>query len=431
METNLKALKEQVNKLKAEKKQILMDSIEKRGLTSEDMEKRASIDTLINELEKEIEAEELRRATVAEKAPAVEHKVVLTQDEARELEVRRAYKGLVDNMYGVDSAEAREFRAQPNDPMLRDPNGKNIIPTNLVQEILTALEYHSEIFAQVRKFPAQAGELALPARFVNGKAGFVGENESIKAISQSYEIIKLSQKRCGAYTKVTRQFLLDAEFDMIREIIDVLAEEMAEGIEYAIFCGNVASADAGKSFDGIYNHIADTAGALTKEQILGTGAQAKRLIRKVETAASNTLTTDDLMNTVTTLHTKYQPTARWTMTHEFYQACCLIKDALGHHIVQSENINGKPATTLFGFPIVITNSMVPASESDDSKKLLAYFGDLGKAYAMMVKKDIAMYRVDNDTDSILKATELLAIDCHMDGTVYNPEAVVALCNKAE
>ena len=418
MANQIKALKEKINSLKDEQKSIVENALnEVRTKTSEE-------DARYNEIEEEIRGLEDVLAKANEERYNPENKVenVKEDDKMSNMEKReRLIKGMKDILTDVPSAEAEEFRAAANTEVngitlpTSAPAGKNIIPTELADEILLKLEEHSDIFARVRKYPSVEGNLNLPARIKTGECGFVGENEAVKAIKVKYEVVTLTQKRCGAFARVTRQLMLDAAFDMMSQVIEVLVDDLAKSMERAIFQGNPGE----KSFDGINNHIHTADTALTEEDILKS-----RKILNVASANQDVVTADDLMKVYVSLHPSFLASAKWTMSRDFFNKIAMLKDGNGNFLLQSGIINGKPNYSLFGSPVEITDEL-----GGTDKFLNCYFGDLGKAYAMMIKRGMTIARVNSDTEAILHATELVAIDIFADGTVVNPQAVVAFTNK--
>ncbi len=414
MSNPIKALKEKINAKKDEQKALVEKAIcETRGQTSEEKEQYDALESEIRELE-----DTLAKANEQRYNP--ENKVVEIKEEPKMEKRELLLNGLKDILTGVESAEAQEFRATANTDVngiglpTDAPTGKNIVPTVLADEILTKLEEHSNIFAKVRKYPSTVGNLDLPARITTGKCGFVGENEAISAIKIKYEVVSLTQKRCGAFMRVTRQLMLDSAFDIMKQVLEVLIDDLAIAMERAIFQGNPSQ----KEFDGLNNHIKATTGDLTDDELL-----KQRKILRNETASADAITADDLMKTYLSLHPNFVSGASWTMNRKTFNTIALFKDGVGNFLVQSGVINGKPNYTLFGSPIEISDEIGQGTDN----KLLCYFGDLSKAYAMMVKKGMTIYKVNGDTEAVVHATELVAIDIFADGTVVNPQAVVALC----
>lgn len=418
---NIKALKEKLSVLEAENMKIVETAVnETRGLKAEEKTRKEEIAEEIRGLEEMIEMANSMRFNPANKVVEKEENKMDNGLKGIDRELR----GLTDVLRGVDSEYSREIRNANNSINgvtlpTGAGTGENIIPTSISDQILTALEQHSDIFARVRKFNSATGNLDLPARLTRGEGGFVGENQALQAITMKYEIVTLTQKRVGAFMQITRQLILDSAFDINSQVIEVLTEKMAHAIEKAIFQGLTSN----KEFDGINNHIKTTTVKPTEIEIA-----KQRLIRRMETSTAGVITPDDLMRTYQALPQKFRASARWTMTPDVYEAIVLLKDGNGNFILQNSVVNGEPMETLWGKAVEVTEEMV---EEANAKKIQLYFGDLGACYTMVVKQGITMRRVNSDTNSVLNATELVAIDAHMDGTVDNPQTVVALCAKSE
>lgn len=410
---NIKALKEKIATLQNEDLALVEGAVnEVRGLNEQEIERRGAISKEIKGLEALLEECNNARFNPVNKVEKGENKVEELKGIDREI------RGLTDILRDINSEYAQEIRgAEPNGIGLPTsaPASKNIIPTTISKQILTKLEEHSSIFARVKKVTSATGNLELPARLTTGKSGFVGENEALKAINVKYEVVTLTQKRVGAYMQVTRQLILDSAFDIMSQVIEVLTKDMANAIERAIFQGNPSN----KEFDGINNHIKADTSAVTDEEFA-----KQRKIRRLETTGTNIISLDDIMKTYQALPTKFRAKAMWTMTPETYAAVALLKDGNGNFVLQNSIVNGAPMETLFGKAIEVSQEIV---DSSNTPKLALYFGDLGECYTMVIKKAISLSRVNSDTQSVLNATEMVAIDTHMDGTVDNPQSVVALC----
>ena len=420
----VKAIKEKINALKDEQKALLENAIaEVRCQSDEEKESYEKINLEIRELEDLLAKADKERFNPENK---INEKVEETKMENKELMLQ----GLKDVLANKNTEAAAEYRAFPT--TAGDINGlgggsthnvgkAEIVPTTISDIILTKMEEYSDIFNVVKKIPTTAGDLALPARVVNGDCAFVGENAALSAIKVEYKVIKMTQKRCGAFMRVTRQLLNDSAFDIVSQCLEVLAEEMAIALEKAIFQG-----DGTTSFKGLCKFINAAEGAVSESDL----AQ-HRYIERVEAAdGSGAITVDDLMKLYLHLHPSYVAGAKFYFSRENFNKIAMLKDGNGNFLLQSGVINGRPGYTLFGSPVVVTNNMGANTASSDSK-LLGYFGDMSKAYGVMIKQGMNIATVNNDTEAVMYATELIAVDMFADGTVLDPQAVVAFAMNAE
>lgn len=418
----VKAIKEKINALKDEQKSLLENAIEEvRGQSDEEKDSYEQINKEIQELE-----DLLAKANEERFNP--ENKIVEKMEERKMENKELMLQGLKDVLAHKNTEAANEYRAYPT--TAGDINGlgggsthnagQNIVPTTISDIILTKMEEYSDVFNVVKKIPTTVGDLALPARVVNGDCAFVGENAALGAIKVEYKVIKMTQKRCGAFLRVTRQLLNDSAFDIVSQCLEVLAEEMAIALEKAIFQG-----DGTTSFKGLCKFINASEGAISESDL----AQ-HRYIERVENASAEAITADDLMKLYLHLHPSYVANAKFYVSREIFNKIAMIKDGNGNFLLQSGVINGRPGYTLFGAPVVVTNLIGINTASSDSK-LLGYFGDLSKAYGVMIKQGMNIATVNNDTEAVMYATELIAVDMFADGTVLDPQAVVAFAKNGE
>lgn len=419
----VKAIKEKINALKDEQKNILENAVlEVRSQTEEEKESYNKIENEIRELEEKL-------AEANEERFKPENKIIEKMEDVKMENKEIMLQGLKDVLTDKNTEAAAEFRAFPT--TAGDINGlgggsthnagQNIVPTTISDIILKKMEEYSDIFNVVKKIPTTVGDLALPARIVNGDCAFVGENAALSAIKVEYKVIKLTQKRCGAFMRVTRQLLNDAAFDIVSQCLEVLAEEMAIALEKAIFQG-----DGVNSFKGLCKFIKPTEGAVSEAELA-----TNRYIERVEAADGvGAITSDDLMKLYLTLHPSYVAGAKFYFSRANFNKIAMLKDGNGNYLLQSGIINGRPGYTLFGSQVVVTNNMGANTASADSK-LLGYFGDMSKAYGVMIKEGMGISRVNGDTEAVMYATELIAVDMFADGTVLDPQAVVAFAMNAE
>lgn len=426
---NVKALMEQKNKLVEENLALCeLMTKEVRSLNDEEDALYTKNEAEIQKLERDIKRLNDQRFNPENKVEEKEIKdmgannnEVRTKEEILEIEKR----GLTDILAGrYDTEAAKEFRAHENVNGIKyptgDPTGANIIPDTLVLDFLEKVEEHSAVYSRVVKYPVTVGNIELPMELLNGDCGFVGEDEAVGAITMKYKTIKLTQKRIGASMKLTRQLIIDAGFPIVDRALSALAKKMAIAIERHIFQGDTSK---GEDFDGLNVHVQAAVGPISD-----TDLATKRPIKRVEVGTKGTISVDDLMKAYTALHPSFLANSMWTMSREAYNEIAALKDGNGHFYVQNGIVNGKPTPTIFNRPVEISDEML---DSENAKKIKLYFGDLGEAYGMMIKKGVQIYRVNGDSQNVLNATELLVIDMHGDGAVVNPQSVVALCDQPE
>ena len=106
------------------------------------------------------------------------------------------------------------------------------------------------------------------------------------------------------------------------------------------------------------------------------------------------------------------------MSREYFNIVAKLKDGNNHPYLQNGVVNGKLSYTLFGAPVIVTDSL-----KSDTPIL---FGSVEQAYAVMIKKGFALQHVTGDTQQALRGSQLLVLDGYMDGAVYNPQAIAKL-----
>lgn len=268
--------------------------------------------------------------------------------------------------------------------------GAAVIPTSVADIIVMKMEEVSPAFKQAKRFPTVNGDLRIPVENDNITAGFFGEGEAILTKDMTLDSITLKQKRVGAAIQLTQQLVNEQSIDINAYASDLLGRRTGKRIEQSIFTG-----DGVEEFKGI---------------LLEDGI--------VEVQSTGVITYDDLLELHTSIHPEFIDGAAFYMSRNFFNGISKLKDAIGHYYMQNGVVNGKLTYTLFGSPVYVTDAL--------TEEAPVVFANMEAAYSIMVKKDLALTSVANDTESALRGTRLLVLDAYMDGAVYNKQAVSKL-----
>ncbi|MGG1916039.1 phage major capsid protein [Priestia megaterium] len=374
---NLKAMIEKRNGLLAEADEMV-NAAEKevRSLTDEENTKFEGLTKEIEDLNKQISEEEVRR----KEGETIEEKLEERQMEtnAKELEIR----GLEQYLRRQDGDEVRALQMTTQ--------GGALMPENVEGSIILKMEESSPVFARARKFASVAGSLKIAKETSGTVAGFVGEGENVMEGAISFDDVKLTQKRVGAAISLSNQLINDAAANVVDYSINLLSRRAAKAVEKSVLNGV-----GGEEFNGI---IAETEIA----HVDVTGAVG----------------VDQLLDVYNAIHPDFLGGATFIMQRKFFNQIAKLKDGNGHFYMQNGVINGKLTYTLFGAEIIVTDAL------PDATPLL--FGSIEEAYAIMIKKGFALQHVTGDTTQALRGSQLLVLDGYMDGAVYNPQALVKL-----
>ncbi|KZZ86231.1 phage major capsid protein [Bacillus sp. SJS] len=271
-------------------------------------------------------------------------------------------------------------------------DGTAVIPENVADVIVKKMEEVSPAFSQAKKFESVAGSLKIPREKDGITGGFFGEGELIVEEQLQFDHVELKQKRIGAAIAITNQMVNDSAVDIVAYTQDLLARRLAKTAEKAIFNG-----DGAKEFTGILSDV-DVV-EITADQ------------------NSNPISPDVFFELHTAIHPDFLDGAAFYMTRTFFNEVAKMKDNNGHAYMQNGVVNGKIMYTLLGQPVHVTEALTTDNP--------VIFANMAAAYAVMVKKDMALQNVV-DTTNVLRGSRLLVLDGYMDGAVYNPQSISKL-----
>ena len=373
---NLKELKEKRNSLLDSADEVVKSAeLEVRSLTETEETQFNTIETEIREIDKEIKELESRQFD----GEKIEIKKEKREMEQNEKEIR----GLEQYLRRQDGEEKRALNTT-ND-------GGTLIPETIEGTIVLKMEETSPIFAQARKFNSEAGNLNIAKETSDSVAGFVGEGEDMATQNKiSFEEVKLTQKRVGAAISLSNQLIKDAAVNVVDYSVNLLARRTAKAVEKSILLGNGTDGFKGIIHDGEVENVA------------------------VEGAVA----IDSLLELYNKVHPEFLDGAGYIMSRNFFNKIAKFKDDNGHFYLQNGIVNGKLSYTLFGAPIVVTDSL--------TDEVPVLFGSVEQAYAVMIKQGFSLQHITGDTTQALRGSQLLVLDGYMDGAVYNPQAIAKM-----
>lgn len=266
-----------------------------------------------------------------------------------------------------------------------------VLPTWVSESIVKKMSDTSPIVAQSMMFKTANGSLRIPAEIGNTPAGFFGEGQSVNEESFQLEHLDLEPKRISAAIGITKNVIYDAGVNMLEFVSDKLARKAGDAMELSIFNGDGSET----GFHGILNEQ----GVATV-----TGSSEPSLI--------------EINNLINAIHPAYQANASFYMNKEYFEKVSNWTDANGRPLLETVVVNGRILRVLFGFPVYQTAS-IPADQP-------IVFVNAKDAYALLMRNNATIQRVQADTKQALRGSELIFLDAYMDGKVYNKQAVAKM-----
>ena len=392
---NLKEIEARIAEIKNE--------LETRGaeLSVEESNKLVDEAEQLNEQRKAlVEAAEKRNAALANIA-AGEGKTVRTfaapngaapeqdDDKYASMAYRKAFMQYVTRGTAIPA----EYRGNAN---TKTTDVGNVIPTTVVDQIISKLENVGGILALVTK-TAYKGGVAIPKNSVKPVATWVAEGagsdkQKLAVGSVTFAYHKL---RCAVSVSLEVDTMSITAFEAY--LVRVIVEAMTKKLEESIIKGSGSGEPTG---------------------IINTAADEGESIATVNVAA---LSYAALIDAEAELPEEYEGNAKWCMSKKTFMGFIGLVDENGQPIARvNHGLDGKVERYLLGREVVCTQHLPSFAAAETNAKFGFLFDftnyDLNTNYAMGVKK----YE-DNDTDDQITKAIMLA-----DGKVVDYYGLVLL-----
>lgn len=277
-----------------------------------------------------------------------------------------------------------------------DTEGGYLVPDEFERKLVDALQEES-IFRQMATIiKTSNGDRKIPIVTSKGEAVWMDEEEQYTLSDDAFGQASLSAYKLGTAIKISEELLNDSVFDLPSYIAKEFARRIGAKEEEAFFVGD----GKGKP-TGIFN-------------VTG-GAQDG------VTAASATISFDDVMELFYSLRSSYRKKAVWVLNDSTVKALRKLKDSTGNYIWQPSVSAGVPDTIL-NRPYK-TSSYVP--EVKAGNKCMA-FGDF--SYYWIADRQGRSFKRLNELFAMTGQVGFLASQ-RLDGKLILPEAVKTLTIK--
>ena len=277
-----------------------------------------------------------------------------------------------------------------------DTEGGYLVPDEFERKLVDALQEES-IFRQMATIiKTSNGDRKIPIVTSKGEAVWMDEEEQYSLSDDAFGQASLSAYKLGTAIKISEELLNDSVFDLPSYIAKEFARRIGAKEEEAFFVGD----GKGKP-TGIFN-------------VTG-GAQDG------VTAASATISFDDVMELFYSLRSPYRKKAVWVLNDSTVKALRKLKDSTGNYIWQPSVSAGVPDTIL-NRPYK-TSSYVP--EVKAGNKCMA-FGDF--SYYWIADRQGRSFKRLNELFAMTGQVGFLASQ-RLDGKLILPEAVKTLTIK--
>lgn len=301
---------------------------EERAFTEEEDKKFSDTEAEIRALDKTIEAEERAKGIKSNVIPAVDYKPEERAEDVEKAE-ERAFS---------DFIKGKVVEMRTGEQNIDTTNNGAIIPTTIANRIIDTVKEICPILAGADIYRVK-GNLKIP-KWTKANTthditvGYASEFTELVADSGKFISVDLGGYLAGALTLIGRSIENNSAFDLTAFVIRKMAEKISEFIEGELLKGTGSNAAEG----------------------------ALRTTNAVTAADDVTVSLDDLIKVQAAVKSVYQRNACWTMNTNTFTALKLMKDGVGHPLLQEDVTQDFPYR-LLGKPVYISDNMPDIAKS--------------------------------------------------------------------
>lgn len=338
----LKALTEQ----RAEKQnemETLLNTVkaEERAFTPEESELFKKLESEIGLINETISAITKGRELTEEPKEEEKEEEKQAEDEEKENEERAMQEEKAFERYirGILTEERAEVNLTKGD------NG-SVIPVSIAKKIIKKAYDISPILEKSTKYNVK-GKLEIPYYSETSTAkvnmAYATEFTSLESNIGKFTNIELTGFLAGALAKISKSLVNNSDFNIVNEVINIMAEAIALFVEKELIRG-------------------------TEDKVEGLKKGVKL---EVKTESENVITSDEIIKTKRKLKQRFQKNAIWIMSPETLTAIALLKDANGRYLLQDDLTNDF-SYTLLGKPVYESDNMDEIGKG----KTPIFYGDM-------------------------------------------------------
>ena len=356
---NLKTLTEQRADKQTEM-ETLLNKVEgeQRAFTDEENELFTQLETEINNITNTIDSikkgrELTEEPSEEEKKEEKEEESEMKEEEEKVAQEERAFERFIRGVLAEERADVN---------LTKGDNGA-VIPTSIAKKIIKQVYDISPILEKSTKYNVK-GKLEIPYYSESDGAkvnmAYATEFTSLESNVGKFTNIELTGFLAGALAKISKSLVNNSDFNIVQEVINIMAESIAMFVEKELIHG-------------------------TESKVDGLKAGVKL---SVTSASANEITADEIIKTKRKVKQRFQKNAIWIMSPETLTAIALLKDANGRYLLQ-DDITNDFGYTLLGKPVYESDNM----DDIGAEKTVIYYGDMsGLATKFVEELEIEVLR---------------------------------------
>jgi len=338
----LKALTEQ----RAEKQnemETLLNTVkaEERAFTPEESELFKKLESEIGLINETISAitkgRELTEEPKEDEKPAEEeNKDEETENEERAMQEEKAFEKYIRGILAEERADVN---------LTKGDNG-SVIPVSIAKKIIKKAYDISPILEKSTKYNVK-GKLEIPYYSETSTAkvnmAYATEFTSLESNIGKFTNIELTGFLAGALAKISKSLVNNSDFNIVNEVINIMAEAIALFVEKELIHGTT------DKVEGLKNGVK----------------------LQVQAASENVITADEIIKTKRKVKQRFQKNAIWIMSPETLTAVALLKDGNDRYLLQDDLTNDF-SYTLLGKPVYESDNM----DEIGAGKTPIFYGDI-------------------------------------------------------
>ena len=278
--------------------------------------------------------------------------------EERELDDRKVFEAYIRGAYNERGSET---------DLTKTDNGA-VIPATIANKIIKKVYDICPILEKSTKYNIK-GTLTIPyyddaSPKDKITVAYADEFSALTShVGQFTSTISLTGFLAGALVKVSRSLINNSQFNIVDHVIDLMAVEIARFIEKELLIGTPANVGAG-----------------TPAKVLGLSTLTNGITASAQTA----ITADELIKVQDSIKDRFQTDAMWVMSPNTRTAIRLLKDNMGHYLLQ-DDITAPFGKVLLGKPVYVSDNMPEIGAGN----VPIYYGDF-KGLATKFNEEISI-----------------------------------------
>ena len=356
----MKELIEKKNDLITEAEGVLnLAKTEERALSEEEVEKFNGIKAEVEKIDATIKANEefskMEKREVKEDAIPKEVEMEKTAEE-RALEREQIEREQFENF--IRGTVVHERAGELNTTTTTNGKGGYLIPKTIVNYIIRKVYDISPVLDRSQKFNVK-GVLEVPyypASEYGITVAYANEFSALSSTSGDFNTVELTGFLAGCLTKISRSLINNVDFDIVGFVVDEMSYAIKRFIEKEMLVGTTSPS----------------------AKVLGLST----LSNSLTAGSASAITADEIVKLHDMVKDDFQQNAIWIMSPATRTALRLLKDGIGHYMLQ-DDISAPFGASMLGKPVYVSDNMPDIATGNT----VIFYGDM-KGLASKFNEDI-------------------------------------------